>query len=81
MQRGASLGDILLEKGHINKAQLEDAKRWQKTHPSEKISAILLSRGIITEDTMLAAMAERFNTSYVNTIVVRRRNLKTSQLW
>ncbi len=73
MQRGVSLGDILLEKGHITKAQLEDAKRWQKTHPNEKISAILLSRGIITEECMLSAMAERFNTSYLNTELVVRR--------
>lgn len=73
MQRGASLGEILLEKGHITKAQLEDAKRWQKMHPNEKISAILLSRGIITEDIMLSAMAERFNTSYINTELVVRR--------
>ena len=60
MQRGASLGDILLEKGYVKQAQLDDAKRWQKTHPNEKISAILLSRGIITEDAMLSEMAERF---------------------
>ncbi len=73
MQRGSSLGDILLEKGYVNKAQLEDAKRWQKTHPNEKISAILLSRGIITEECMLSAMAERFNTSYLNTELVVRR--------
>ncbi|MDY3241721.1 MAG: ATPase, T2SS/T4P/T4SS family [Eubacteriales bacterium] len=73
MQRGVSLGDILLEKGHITKAQLEDAKRWQKTHPNEKISAILLSRGIITEECMLSAMAERFNTTYLNTELVVRR--------
>lgn len=73
MQRGVSLGDILLEKGHITKAQLEDTKRWQKTHPNEKISAILLSRGIITEECMLSAMAERFNTTYLNTELVVRR--------
>lgn len=73
MQRGVSLGDILLEKGHITKAQLEDAKRWQKTHPNEKISSILLSRGIITEECMLSAMAERFNTTYLNTELVVRR--------
>lgn len=73
MQRGVSLGDILLEKGYVNKAQLEDAKRWQKTHPNEKISAILLSRGIITEECMLSAMAERFNTTYLNTELVVRR--------
>lgn len=73
MQRGSSLGDILLEKGYVNKAQLEDAKRWQKTHPNEKISAILLSRGIITEECMLSAMAERFNTTYLNTELVVRR--------
>ena len=73
MQRGASLGDILLEKGFIKQAQLDDAKRWQKTHPNEKISAILLSRGIITEDEMLSAMAERFNTTYINTELVVRR--------
>lgn len=73
MQRGASLGDILLEKGYVKQAQLDDAKRWQKTHPNEKISAILLSRGIITEDAMLSAMAERFNTTYINTELVVRR--------
>ena len=73
MQRGASLGDILMEKGFVKQAQLDDAKRWQKTHPNEKISAILLSRGIITEDAMLSAMAERFNTTYINTELVVRR--------
>jgi Type II secretory pathway, ATPase PulE/Tfp pilus assembly pathway, ATPase PilB len=73
MQRGQSLGDILLDKKKITQAQLDDAKRWQRTHPNEKISAILLSRGIITEETMLSAMAERFNTSYVNTELVVRR--------
>ena len=73
MQRGASLGDILIEKGFVKQAQLDDAKRWQKTHPNEKISAILLSRGIITEDAMLSAMAERFNTTYINTELVVRR--------
>lgn len=30
MQRGASLGDILIEKGFVKQAQLDDAKRWQK---------------------------------------------------
>ncbi|MEG2454092.1 MAG: GspE/PulE family protein, partial [Clostridia bacterium] len=73
MQKGISLGDILLEKKQITQAQLDDAKRWQKTHPNEKVSAILLSRGIITEDMMLAAMAERFNTTYINTELVVRR--------
>ena len=71
MQRGASLGDILIEKGFVKQAQLDDAKRWQKTHPNEKISAILLSRGIITEDAMLSAMAERFNTTYINPTSIR----------
>lgn len=43
-------------------------------NPSQrKISAILLSRGIITEDAMLSAMAERFNTTYINTELVVRR--------
>lgn len=73
MDSGNSLGEILLEKKQINQAQLDDAVRWQKTHPNEKISAILLSRGIITEDAMLSALAERFNTSYVNTELVVRR--------
>lgn len=73
MQKGSSLGDILLEKGKVSQAQLDDAKRWQRTHPNEKVSSILLSRGIITEDIMLGAMAERFGTSYINTELVVRR--------
>lgn len=32
-----------------------------------------MSRGIITEDEMLSAMAERFNTTYINTELVVRR--------
>lgn len=72
MQRGASLGDILLEKGYVKQAQLDDANVGK--NPSQrKISAILLSRGIITEDAMLSAMAERFNTTYINTELVVRR--------
>lgn len=44
-----------------------------KNTSQRKISAILLSRGIITEDEMLSAMAERFNTTYINTELVVRR--------
>lgn len=73
MQKSAHLGEILVEENIISKAQLADAVRWQKTHPAEKVSSILLSRGIITEAQMLSAMAERFGTTFLNSEIVVKR--------
>lgn len=68
-----SLGDLLVERRHISQAQLNDAIRWQRTHPNEKLSDILLSRGLVSEDHVLKAYADILGLRYIeNEIVVLR---------
>ena len=67
------LGQVLLDKGIVNQEQLNDAIRWQKTHPVEDLGEILLSRGIVNEGQLLEAYAEKMNTAYVEKDLVVRK--------
>lgn len=67
------LGQVLLDKGIVNQEQLNDAIRWQKTHPIEDLGEILLSRGIVNEGQLLEAYAEKMNTAYVEKDLVVRK--------
>lgn len=49
------LGDILLENGLLNKAQLEDALAEQK-HSREKLGRILVRKGYITDQQLLEVL-------------------------
>lgn len=44
-----ALGDNLIQKGFINKEQLDAALAKQKTDPSKRIGAILIEMGLVSE--------------------------------
>ena len=67
------LGQVLLDKGIVNQEQLNDAIKWQKTHPVEDLGEILKSRGIVTESQLLEAYAEKMNTTFVEKDLVVKK--------
>ncbi|MCX7023531.1 MAG: hypothetical protein NT080_02795 [Spirochaetes bacterium] len=50
------LGEILIGKGIITAAQMETALAEQKKNPGERIGAILLKLGYVTEAQVKAAL-------------------------
>lgn len=58
------LGELLVEKGRLRPAQLEEALTEQRTS-KEFFGAILVRRGWITEETLLKALGEQFGIPHV----------------
>lgn len=67
MARNQSINEILLQKNFVTQAQLDDAVRWQRTHPNEKIADILMSRGIVDEYQVLRCYAEALGLRFWRT--------------
>ncbi|MBN2226600.1 MAG: Flp pilus assembly complex ATPase component TadA [candidate division Zixibacteria bacterium] len=65
------IGDILIEKGLITQAELQDALKDQKKTGS-KVGNILVEKGLITQDQLLDTLSERLNIPKIalNTLVI-----------
>lgn len=59
------IGEILIENGSINVAQLEGALRVQKKTPGKLIGKILIELSYVTEEEMVIALATQFNVPYL----------------
>ncbi len=68
-----SIGEILLNNGVISQEQLNDALRWKRLHPQEHLRNILLTRGIINENQLLAAFAEKYQTKFIDSDLTVKR--------
>jgi type IV pilus assembly protein PilB len=62
---GKKLGEILIEKGIITEAQMHDALRDQKINP-QFIGLILKQKGLVTDNDIMAALAEQFGLEIVD---------------
>ncbi len=60
------LGDYLVDKGILTKADLTQALADQKAHPEKRLGEILIENGYITEIELLDALAARLNTDKIN---------------
>ena len=58
------LGEVLLERGVINRAQLEQALAYQKEHGS-LIGQILIQLGLITEEEVALALTAQYGFPYL----------------
>ena len=58
------IGEILVEKGLITQAQLNDALIEQKM-TKDFLGSILLKRNLISEEDFIKALSEQFNIPYV----------------
>ena len=55
------LGDVLIEQGLINNAQLGDALKYQKEHADLRLGACLVEMGFVSEEEVIRALANKFN--------------------
>ena len=55
------LGDVLIEQGLINNAQLADALKYQKEHTDLRLGACLVEMGFVSEEEVIRALANKFN--------------------
>lgn len=61
------LGEILLDAGYITQAQLDFALSLQKKSSDKKrLGEVMIENNIITEDSLLSALAKRLNIKYVS---------------
>ena len=59
------LGELLLQKGWINRSQLDAALEEQR-RTKEFLGALLVRKGWLREDQFLKALAEQFEMAYAN---------------
>ncbi len=59
------LGEILIEHGTIDAAQLQKALTKQKDEKDKRIGQILIEMGIVTEEDIVVALATQFNYAYL----------------
>ena len=55
------LGDVLIEQGLINNAQLGDALKYQKERIDLRLGACLVEMGFVSEEEVIRALANKFN--------------------
>lgn len=60
------IGDVLIDKGYISQAQLDEALAFQKQHRDMRIGQILMENGYVSEKQVLEALAERLNLEIVD---------------
>jgi hypothetical protein len=58
--RGARIGDILVEQGKLPAESLKDALRMQQRKPT-RLGEVLVEMGILNEQQLSAALAKRFH--------------------
>jgi type IV pilus assembly protein PilB len=59
------MGDLLVEKGMVTRAQLEECLALQKTSPGERLGQILLRKGYATEDNIMECVAAEYGLPFV----------------
>ncbi len=59
------LGDILINEGHLNEEQLQQALAWQQQHPGIHIGDVLVELAFSSREQVNAAMASKLGIPYV----------------
>ncbi|MEI7884742.1 MAG: ATPase, T2SS/T4P/T4SS family [Clostridia bacterium] len=60
------IGELLLQYGYINQAQLKHALEFQKDNKQARLGDILITLGFVTETQMLEALADRLKLEKVD---------------
>ena len=63
--RRSYLGEILIKKGKLTQAQLDEATGLQR-QTGQLLGSILLSKGFVTEKDLLEALSEQLNIDFVS---------------
>jgi type IV pilus assembly protein PilB len=59
------MGDLLVERGIITRAQLEECLTLQKSSPSERLGQILIRKGYAKEDDVMVCLAQEYGLEFV----------------
>ena len=63
--RRVRMGDLLVERGVITRAQLEECLVLQKSSPSERLGQILVRKGYAKEDDVMVCLAKEYGLDFV----------------
>jgi type IV pilus assembly protein PilB len=64
-KRRPRMGDLLVERGIITRAQLEECLTLQKSSPSERMGQILIRKGYAKEEDVMVCLAQEYGLEYV----------------
>jgi type IV pilus assembly protein PilB len=64
-RRRVRMGDLLVERNVITRAQLEECLVLQKSSPSERLGQILVRKGYAKEDDVMVCLAEEYGLEFV----------------
>jgi len=59
------MGDLLVDRGTITQAQLEECLALQKSSPGERLGQILVRKGYAKEEEVMACLAEEYGLPFV----------------
>ena len=60
------MGDLLVERGGLSRAQLEECLVLQKSSPGERLGQILVRKGYAKEDDVMACLAAEYGLDFVH---------------
>ena len=66
MNTNLRIGDILIEKGYVTEAQMQQALAWQKEHRDKRVGQILMELGFVSEAQVLDALASRLHLEIID---------------
>ncbi len=66
MNTNLRIGDILVEKGYVTEAQMQQALAWQKEHRDKRVGQILMELGFVSEAQVLDALASRLHLEIID---------------
>ncbi len=66
MKTNLRIGEILEERGYVNKEQMEQALAYQKEHRNMRLGQILIELQFVTEQQVLEALARRLELEIVD---------------
>jgi len=59
------MGDLLVERGRVTRAQLDECLALQKSSPGERLGQIIVRKGYAKEDDIMACLAEEYGLEFV----------------
>ena len=68
MNTNLRIGDILVEKGYVTEAQMQQALVWQKEHRDKRVGQILMELGFVSETQVLDALASRLHLEIIDVV-------------
>jgi len=64
--RGFRMGDYLVERGVLTRAQLEECLALQKSSPGERLGQVLIRKGYANEADVMACLAAEYHLDFVH---------------